>query len=242
MTQTLIGLVLAATFLVPGSIYRNFRNRFLVIQAVGNQQENMIANFTSGLWNFVLTFPILSFFGVDPLGPALAATDVPTLVNAVRVNGLAWFLQLAVAPVFLAVAMAFINRKRWTQKMLGFLGIRAQMRHASAWDAAYYHIGDREVLVGVAFKDPGRPPLYGRLGANSAASPNAVNNDIYLDAVYVPCDATGTLSLDEDAIGMFISEEEVSALTFIRMPESVDDVAEEVSTDVATENANGQED
>jgi len=233
MMQTLIGLVISVSILVPGHVYRTFRARYLVIPAPGSQHETILSLVVSGMWNLALTWPVMMLCGIDPLAPALAAVDVPTLAKAIHNNGVAWMLQLLVAPVFTATAIAYINRKGWTQNALTRLGLFPQLRHASAWDAAFYHVRDADVMVAVLYKDKSMPPLYGRLGANSAASPGSVDHGVYVDAVYIPDAETGDLVLDEETIGHYIPGEEIGGLTFMFMPELQRELEEE--QDDATE-------
>lgn len=236
---TMIGLVLIVMIVAPGYIYRSYRARYLVVPSPGTQHETLMSLIVCGLWNFALTWPLMVVFGIDPLAPALAAVDTPTLVAAVRENGLAWMLQLLVAPVFIATAIAFINRKGWTQNALTRIGLFAQMRHASAWDAAFYHVRDTEVMVAVLYKDASKPPLYGRLGANSAASPGSVDHGVYVDAVYIPDEETGDLILDEETIGHYVPGDEIGGLTFMFMPESRHDLMDDGDGDETEEDCHG---
>lgn len=225
---TLLGLVISISVLVPGHVYRSFRSRYLVVPTPGTQQETLLSIVVAGLWNFVLSWPLMTALGFDPLATALAAKDVSSLAIAIRSEGFAWMLQLLVTPVVLSTAVAYVNRKGWTQKFLTKrLGLFAQVRHASAWDAAFYHVRDAEVMVAVLYKEKGRPPLYGRLGANSAASPSSVDHGLYVDAVYVPDPATGDLILDEETLGHWIPGDEIGGLTFMFMPELVAELEED---------------
>jgi len=153
MTTTIWGLVLLATVLVPGHVFRRFQSRFLVLPAPGSPNEHLLELAITGMWNLALTWPLLSAIGIDPLGALLSAQDMPTLVAAIHRHGLVWLFQILIAPAIWAVIAAYVVRKGIIQRALSFAGIIPQPQCAQAFDAAFFAHRDVAVLVSRTYEE-----------------------------------------------------------------------------------------
>jgi hypothetical protein len=202
METTILSLALIATVLIPGHVFRRFQRRFLVLSTPTLSNEHLLDLAITGLWNLAITWPVLASFGIDPLGAVLAATDVPSLVLVIHQHGLAWLLQLLVAPMLLAVCGAYIERKGVVQGALTWAGIVPQPQCAQAFDAAFYAHRDVAALVCVTLKDG--TILYGGWDPGSAAGSASTERDIFLSTVYVLDDAEEEYVQDETCSGILI--------------------------------------
>lgn len=216
MTTTIWGLVLLATVLVPGHVFRRFQARFLVLSSPALPNEHLLGLAITGLWNLALTWPLLSAIGIDPLGALLAAQDLPTLIGAIREHGLWWLFQIGVAPAIWAVIAAYIVRKGFIQSALSAAGIVPQPQHAQAFDAAFFAHRDLPALVSVTLKDG--TILHGAWDIESAASSSPGERDIFLSSVYVFSEEEDEYVQEESCSGILIRGSEISFLTFSDVP------------------------
>lgn len=234
MTTTIWGLVLLATVLVPGHVFRRFQARFLVLSTPASPNEHLLGLAITGLWNLALTWPLLSAIGIDPLGALLAAQDMPTLIRAIHEHGLAWLLQILVAPTIWAVMAAYIVRKGFIQRALTAAGIVPQPQHAQAFDAAFYAHRDVPALVSVTLKDG--TILHGAWDIESAASSSPGERDIFLSSVYVLSEEEDEFVQEETLSGILIRGSEVSYVTFSEVPVVYGEGASEADEEEESEN------
>jgi hypothetical protein len=221
LTSTLVGVVLLATIVIPGHVWRSYRSRFLVLAPLSTGTDGLLTLVIYGLWNLAITWPVLVAFDRDPLSAIAVATDVPTLANAVRTHGWLWGLQLLVAPVILATLIAYIERKAWIPTLLRKAGLMPLPRHAQAFDQAFVKHLDAMVMVTVRLKDGSL--LYGGWDADAAASTNTAERDVYLSSLYVLSEETGELEPDLESTGILIRGTEISYMIFSDQPEPVMD-------------------
>lgn len=225
MTELIWTLVVAITILVPGAVIRRFQAQFLTIPDPKHEKEALLLLVLYGLANLALTWPLLLVIGVDPLTPLFLANNMQELVVALRSHhALVWLAQLFVAPVFLAVARAYLERSGIISRALSRAGLTPVRSSPHAWDAAFALHRRDDRLVSVTLKNG--TVLHGRYGSDAMAGVRAADGDLYLDEVYIPAES-GCLELCEESRGILISGTEVSYLVFSEMPNDEDEEAEE---------------
>lgn len=237
MTTTIWGLVLLATVLVPGHVFRRFQTRFLVLPAPGSPNEHMLGLAITGLWNLALTWPLLSAIGIDPLGALLAAQDMPSLVQAIHRHGLVWLFQILIAPAIFAIIAAYVVRKGWIQTALSSAGIIPQPQCAQAFDAAFFAHRDFPALVSVTLKDG--TVVHGGWDLGSAASSSPTERDIFLSTVYVLDPDEDEFVQEETCSGILIRGSEVAWITFADIPVRYGEGSSEDDDDAIEETVNG---
>jgi hypothetical protein len=216
MTTTIFSLVLIATVLIPGHVFRRFQRRFLITSTPTLPNEHLLDLAITGLWNVALTWPLLAVCGIDPLGALLATSDVSSLVRAIHQHGVAWLAQILVAPMVLAIFSAYVFRKGWIQDALTWAGIVPQPQCAQAFDAAFYAHRDVAALVCVTLKDG--TLLYGGWDPGSAASSSASERDLFLSTVYLLDDGSEEYVQDETCSGILIRGDQIAYVTFGEVP------------------------
>jgi len=237
MTTTIWGLVLLATVLVPGHVFRRFQSRFLVLPAPGSPNEHLLELAITGMWNLALTWPLLSAIGIDPLGALLSAQDMPTLVAAIHRHGLVWLFQILIAPAIWAVIAAYVVRKGVIQRALSFAGIIPQPQCAQAFDAAFFAHRDVAVLVSVTLKDG--TVLHGGWDPGSAVSSSSNERDIFLSSVYVLDEEEEEFVQSDSSSGILIRGSEVAYLVFSDVPVVYGEGSDEDDEDAIEETQNG---
>jgi len=238
MTNTLMGLVVLATVLVPGWVIRQFRSRFLVIASQRNVHDNLIQLVVTGLWNFAVTWPLLTAMGVDPLVAILSAGSAPELAVAIRSTGLALFFQILVAPMILAIIVAYFERSDWVRILLRKLELAPLARRGQAWDQAFEAPGDSPCMVTVTLKDG--TVLAGLYSDAAAAGRSVEERDLFLTGVLLPSnDHPDTdFAPEPGTIGLLIRADQISYLVLSELPDSF--VQETQSDDDNSEDANDE--
>ncbi len=226
MTEAVIGLVVAITILVPGLVIRRFQQIFLTLPDPKHEKEALLLIAIYGLANLAFTWPILLLLGIDPLTPLLLATSVSEIANSFRATSvIVWFVQLFLAPVFLAIARCYLEREGTITRFLSKLGLTPSRATMFAWDKAFAMYRDYDVLVTVTLKGDGTV-LYGRFGVDAIAGIKGTDCDLFLDEVYIPAE-DGSLVLDETSQGILIPASEIRYLVFSELPDEDEDEATE---------------
>lgn len=222
MTEAVIGLVVAITILVPGLVIRRFQQIFLTLPDPKHEKEALLLIAIYGLANLAFTWPILLLLGIDPLTPLLLATSVSEIANSFRATSvIVWFVQLFLAPVFLAIARCYLEREGTITRFLSKLGLTPSRATMFAWDKAFAMYRDYDVLVTVTLKGDGTV-LYGRFGVDAIAGIKGTDCDLFLDEVYIPAE-DGSLVLDETSQGILIPASEIRYLVFSELPDEDED-------------------
>ena len=222
MTETIIGLVVAITILVPGFVIRRFQAIFLTLPDPKHEKEALLLIALYGLANLAFTWPLLLLIGVDPLTPLLTSASVPDLVASLKgTHTLVWLGQLFLAPVCLAIMRSYLERVGIINRFLSKLGLPPVRATTYAWDKAFAMYREFDVLVSVTLKGDGTV-LYGRYGADGLAGVKGTDADLFLDQVYIPTE-DGSLVLDETSQGILIPASEIRYLVFSELPDEDED-------------------
>lgn len=234
MYETLFALSVIIQLLVPGYIYRKWRSRFLVIDADKHHEDTLIGYVMTGLVVACVTWPIVQLLGFDPLGSLLLAKDVDAFRHELGNNMLRWIFQLLVAPVFLAMVVAYFERKAWDYDLLTRIGLPPVPRYPNALSQACHVHHGKDPIVKIEIKGSGEL-VFGRLGPQAVVTAQEGYPDIFLDTVYLYDAETGDLVEEEGATGQVILGNQVAKITFYQNPLTQPDDDEGSTNDVQQE-------
>jgi len=213
MIETIFGLALVVTLIVPGYLFRNVRSRFFVIEADTHVEDTLLSYFVASLIMLAITWPLYTLFGFDPFGALVDAKDPRAFLTEVSGNPIRWLTQIVVAPVVLAIMWAYAERQTWGAGLFTHLGLPPQPRHPNAIQAAIWAHRKQSPLLEIIVKHG--PKIVGRFGPESAATVAKGWPDLFLDAVYHPT-SDGGWQLDDQSSGIFIPGSEIRLIQFFR--------------------------
>lgn len=228
MIESVFAFAVLAQFLAPGFLFQRFRRTFFVIETERNPQESLLTYLVTGMVINAATWPLFSAFGFDPLGSLVAAQNGAAFLQEIAGHPLRWFLQLVIAPVMLAIFVAYVERQAWGTEVFTAIGLPPLPNRPNAISAAVFHHRDADAILEVHLKDGTK--LHGRLGMNAAVTASAGYPDLFLDAVYM-LDTRGGFLEDEECSGLIVMGSEISRIHFLINPEIAAAVAGEEEED-----------
>ena len=214
MFEVMLGLVVFATILAPGLVFRRFQARFLVLADAASEKVAILDIALAGLLLTVLTVPIYSLIGITPVTSLWLAETPKDLIAVINKVSFGLLFHCFVIPVYSAVVVAYLERSGMVSSALTTLGLVPMSKHPSAFATAFLAHREISALCSVTLKDGS--VVYGQFGAEAAVTTTS-EQDVFLDALYIPSE-DGDLVLEEDSTGILIKGDQVVTIVFSTLP------------------------
>lgn len=108
-------------------------------------------------------------------------SDIVNLLAQTAATRLPFFLETLVLPGLLGLFLGFSLKRGWNEKLLGSLAMPIIHPTRRAFDFAFGDIATERFVI-VTYSDG--TTVFGFFGANSLASSDPANGDIYLERLY----------------------------------------------------------
>ncbi len=172
-----------ARYFLAGFIVASARSRYVLGERPKASEflfESVILSLLNQMVFLFLGF-LLGYAALLLPAPLMAAIQQPATIR------LPFFIEALFLPAALGMLLGISARRGWRIPMLGSLGMPVIHPTSRAYDFAFGDIKSERFVI-VTFTDG--TTAYGFFGANSLASSDPSNRDIYIERLYDVCDGT----------------------------------------------------